>query len=219
MRKIYPSNYEQDFSGIWDDLANVFKSSAESFKNWAGDVYKTASLYANEANQWLAKGQNYIQSKYDEVVKNMKTAEENDKKIKDALAKMPQGPAKLKLQAEHNEASGILSNYVRPLWNEFTKQISKPTMGALPAVLPVLGYATAGLLVAISAYIGHVILKQRKMLDDPELKKYVAQDQGIFSNLANITSNLKWPIIVVGVIAGGYYLTKNVDNVRKLTGR
>lgn len=209
MRKVYPSNYEQDFSGFWDDLTNIFQSSVETFKSWAGDVYKTASLYANEAKEWTSKGQNYIQSKYDKAVADMKTAEENDKKIREAIAKMPISPEKSRLQAELNDASGILNNYVRPLWAELTKQISKPTMGVLPAVLPVLGYATAGILVALTAYIGHVILKQQRMLSDPELKKYVAQDTGVFSNLANITGNLKWPIIVGSVALVAYYANKN----------
>jgi L-fucose isomerase-like protein len=209
MRKIYPSNYEQDFAGFWDDLTNVFKSSVDTFKSWAGDVYKTASQYAKETQEWISKGQNYIQSKYDEVIKNMNEAEKNDKIIKEALNKMPQSPEKMRLQAEHKESTNILNNYVRPMWNEFVKQISKPTMGALPAVLPVLGYATAGILVALSSYVVHVIVKQQRMLNDPELKKYVAQDTGIFSNLSNITANLKWPIIIGSVAVLAYYANKN----------
>lgn len=208
MRKVYPSSYEQDFSGIWDDLTNIFQTTTTAFKNWAGDVYKTANLYVGEANQWLAKGQNYVQSKYDETVKKMNEAEANDKKLKEALAKMPSGPEKLKLQAEYNDASNILNSYVRPLWNEFTKLISKPTMGALPAVLPLLGYSGVAMLAALSAYVVHVIVKQQRMLNDPELKKYVAQDQGAFASIAQATANLKWPLLIGGVVGLLYYGNK-----------
>ena len=208
MRKIYPTNYEQDFSGFWDDLLNVFQTSAVALKNWAGDAYKTANLYISEANDWLAKGQNYVQSKYDETVKKMDEAEANDKKLKEALAKMPTGPEKLKLQAEYNDASNILNSYVRPLWTEFTKLISKPTMGVLPAVLPLLGYSSVAMLVALSAYVVHVIVKQQRMLSDPELKKYVAQDQGVFASIAQATANLKWPLLIGGVVGLLYYGNK-----------
>jgi hypothetical protein len=198
-RKIYSSNYEQDFSGIWDDIVGAFTQSTIALKEWAGDAYKTAGLYADEASQMISKGQNYIQSKYDELVENMNKAQENDAIIKDALAKMPSGPEKSKLQAQYNETTNMFTNYVLPLWNNLTKEISKPAMGFLPAVLPLIGYAGAGLMIACTAWILHVIAKQIVMLNDPELKKYVAQDQGIFSNLSNISQNLKWPIIIGGL--------------------
>lgn len=195
-RKIYPSNYEQDFAGIWDDIVGAFTQSTIVLKEWAGDAYKTAGLYADEASKMLAKGQNYLYSKYEELVEQMNEAQKNDAIIKAALLKMPSSPEKIKLQAQYNETTNMLTSYVMPLWDSLKKEVSKDTMGFLPAAWPVMGYAAAGLMAASSAWLVGTIGKQIIMLRDPELKKYVAQDQGVFSSLSNISQNLKWPIII-----------------------
>lgn len=220
-RKIYPSNYEQDFSGVWDDLMNVFTSSVETFKSWAGDVYKTASLYANEASEWMDKGQAYIQKQYEDVKKQFSEAEQNDLKLQAAISKMPDSQKKKDLQAEFNDANSIFKKYVVPMWNEFGKQTESKMngMGVFPAVLPVLGYSAAGLLVAVSAYLGHVIVKQQRMLGDPELKKYVAQDVGITGNLARFSENLKWPLMIGGIVAAVYFGSQILDKGNKITSR
>ena len=193
---------QSEFSGIWDDITDSVSSIFDKVPN-----------FYDEGVALFNKGIEYTKDKILEAKDLMSALLSKQSEVDKAIAAIPDTEEgrreKLELSKKRDESRGTFEEYVIPAWTSFTNALgisSDPkkakedyTFGVAPIVI---GAITGG--VAITAVTVIYWAKRNydfedELLKNAELAKIKYSQTSTTGNIANLTGNLKWPLIIGGL--------------------
>lgn len=195
--------YEQsEFSGIWDDITDSVSSLFDKVPN-----------FYDEGVALFNKGIEYTKDKILEAKDLMAALLSKQSEVDKAIAAIPDTEEgrreKLELSKKRDESRGTFEEYVIPAWTSFTNALgisSDPkkakedfTFGVVPIAALAISASAATAAIAVIYWSKRSYDFEDELLKNAELAKIKYSQTSATGNLANLTGNLKWPLILGGI--------------------
>lgn len=208
----------QELNGIadwWDTGKDYFSEAVEYASDVASDTWDVVSTTVTGAYDWTKEKTGQISDDAMAELKNFQKAIERlfetQKKVDQALANLPENsPTRHRLEAKRQESRGLFQQHILPGWKQFSQWAGFEQaidynggtvngMGALPLAIPIV---LGGVAVALG-WINKVENIEMAILNDPELKKEYAAQQGTsIATIGQTGKYIAWGLGAIAVIYG-----------------
>jgi hypothetical protein len=173
------------FDWLKEKTINAYNTVTSTASQWAENVTKVGTQTYEDAKQLVQQNADEVKKKYDEAAFALYELENTRKIVEDTLRRMPEGPDRVKLQAQADEAGTFFNQYVAPLANKLLndrktfdrvdvsdiKYSNLAAMGVLPAAAWAAGAGVVATASAMIYYASQSNDQYQAILESPLIPK------------------------------------------------
>jgi len=207
-------------NGVFDFLKektiSAYNTVTATASEWAENVTKVGSQTYEDAKALVKENVDEVKKKYEEAAFALYELEQTRKLVDEAVRLAPEGPEKVKLQAQADEAATFFNKYVAPLANKLindrktfdrvdVSDIKYSNLAGHMGLLPAAWAAGAATVATASALIYYATQSNdqfKSILESPYLS---ASTKAKLAALQIATSPLSTIGLITIIGAVGYY--------------